>query len=107
MEKNEIVVGILTNLALAAERCHLCPGEGLEDMGNSAREIDQLVSDLSGTDHVPASGGEGGVPEARFFLLQAKQKAESFQFYEPSARTVGLLGNVLVSTGEFLRGLSL
>ncbi len=105
--KTEIVTGILENLALAAENCHRCQADSLKDMGNAAREIDLMISNLSGTEHVPAPGGEGGVPEARFFLLQAKGKAESFQFYDPPARTLDLLGNVLNSTSDFVRGLSL
>ncbi len=107
MNKTQIVTGILENLALAAENCHLCNADSLEDMGNAAREIDRMVSNLSGTEHVPAPGREGGVPAARFFLLQAKGKAESFQFYDPPARTVDLLGNVLNSTSDFVKGLPL
>jgi hypothetical protein len=107
MNKTEIVTGILENLALAAENCHRCHADSLEEMGNAARGIDRVISDLSGTDHVPAPGGEGGVPEARFFLLQAKVKAESFQFYDPPSRTLDLLENVLVSTSDFVRGLQL
>ncbi len=107
MDKTEIVTGILDALSSSERALHLCPGDSVEEMCNAAREIDLVASRLSGMPHVPAPGGERGVPEARFFVARAIEKVQSFQHFDPGYRTVHGLELVLSAALEFRKGLPL
>jgi nicotinamide mononucleotide (NMN) deamidase PncC len=105
MDKTEIVVGILENVDFAARHCHLCPSEAITEMVEASAEIDKVVSALSGTPHAAPPGGEGGSPAARFYLVSAKEKVQSFQFFNIGSRELDVLDGVRHATHELRRGL--
>jgi hypothetical protein len=107
MEKAENVREILNNLGRAESACHTCQADAIDVMIDAAREIDVALSAMTGAEHLPAPGGEGGVPAARFFFREAREKARALAFLEPDERTESLLENVRAATGEVCAGLSL
>ncbi len=98
MEKLDIVLGILENLGYAETACRGCPPSSVDEMVVAARELDAVISSLAGVPHLPAPDGEDGVTTAFFFFRSSKEKAQSFQFFEPDERVVSLLEGVLGST---------
>jgi len=106
MDKNKIVVEILEDLSTSAKALHLCPGDSVDDMCLAARLIDEFLGDLSGVPRVsPPPDLGGGIPEARFFISQAIEKAQTFQFYDPGNKAMDGLEMVLGAIHEFRRGL--
>ncbi len=108
MNKSETVRDILYNLGRAESVCHACRADAVEDMVDAARDIDVVISGMTGTRHRPDSpSGDSGVLAARFFLREAREKAMAFPADALDERTPYLLENVLAASGEICAGLSL
>lgn len=104
---NEIVIGILDCLSSAAQHCHMCPDDAVEDMCSATQEIDVVVSALTGHPQADLPDGRQGVAVARFFLASSREKIQTFQVFTTTESELHTLEGVLASVSELRRGLPL